>query len=127
MRLRALELTIALTSTVALGASAQGNLPDLAGTWQAETPEGVQRLVVRADSSLSFGEELVRWRLTADTVYLALGGDWVGYRYTVHGSTLTLSGGDLLDPLTLRRIGPATPRPEGTEIPPVPDRQPPGR
>jgi hypothetical protein len=98
---------------------------DLSGTWQAETPDGPQTVVVRPDSSASFGEEMIRWRIVADTVFLALGGEWIGYNFTVRGRTLTLSGGDLEEPVELERVGPATPRPEGVPVPPDPISGPP--
>ena len=34
---------------------------------------------------------------------------------------MTLSGGDLTEAITLKRVGPPTPRPESTPIPPDPD------
>jgi len=130
MNLRNTVRTATLTGAIlllALGsAAAQASLPDLSGTWQADTPDGPQTIVVRADSSASFGEEIIRWRAAADTVYLALGGEWIGYNFTLRGRTLTLSGGDLEEPIELRRVGPPSPRPEGVPVPPNPDSIPPG-
>ena len=74
---------------------AQSRAPDLTGTWEAESPDGPVTIIVRPDSSASFGEEIVRWRVAADTVYLAIGGEWLAYNFALHGGTLTLSGGDL--------------------------------
>jgi hypothetical protein len=113
-------LVAAAFMTVPCVASAQA--ADLTGTWQADTPDGPQRIVVRSDSSASFGEEVIRWSVAADTVYLAFGDEWVGYHYVLRGRGLTLSGGDLLDPIQLRRIGPPTPLPEGAVIPAAPRR-----
>ena len=93
---------------------------DLSGTWQAETPDGPQTVVVRPDSSASFGGDMIRWRVVADTVFLALGGEWIGYNFTVRGRTLKLSGGDLEETVELQRVGPPTPRPEGIPVPPDP-------
>jgi hypothetical protein len=101
--------------------------PPLTGTWQAETPDGPQTIVVRADSSASFGEETIRWRAASDTVYLALGGEWIGYNFVVRNGTLTLSGGDLEEPIELQRVGPPTPRPEGVPVPLDPDSTPPSQ
>jgi hypothetical protein len=84
--------------------SAQSSLPNLTGTWEADTPEGPQRLVVGSDSIVRLGTDSVQWRQTPDSVFLLLGGEWVGYRYVLREPTLTLSGGDLLDPLVLRRV-----------------------
>lgn len=105
--MRTAILTLAaLALAGAIPVAAQSTLPDLTGTWQADTPEGPQRLVVRGDSVVQFGQDSVSWRQTADSVFLLLGGEWIGYHYVVRGSTLTLSGGDLIDPIVLRRIAP---------------------
>lgn len=130
MKLRNLIPTVPLVIAILLVASspvvAQTALPDLTGAWQAETPDGPQTIVVRPDSSASFGPEIIRWRVVPDTIYLALGGEWVGYNFTLRGRTLTLFGGDLEEPIELRRVGPPTPRPEGVPVPPNPDSIPPG-
>jgi hypothetical protein len=54
---------------------------------------------------------------------LTLGdGVWMVYRLAVAGDKLTISGGDLEKPVTLRRLGPATTRPDTLAIPePPPD------
>lgn len=96
------------------------SIGDFTGIWRAETPDGPQEIIVRPDSSASFGEEIVRWRLEADSVHLAIGGEWMVYNFVIRRNTLTLSGGDLEDPMDLQRIGPPTPRPEGVEVPPAP-------
>lgn len=94
--------------------------PDISGTWEVDTPEGPQTVVVRQDSSASFGEEIVRWRMIADTIFIAFGDEWVGYNYLLHGRTLTLSGGDLEEPYDLKRIGPPSALPDGVAVPPAP-------
>ena len=100
--------------------SQSGNLPDITGTWHVETPDGPQTVVVRPDSSASFGDEMIRWRVVADTVFLAFGDEWIGYNFALSGRTLTLSGGDLEEPYDLKRVGPPKPLPEGMEVPPAP-------
>ncbi len=100
--------------------TAQTELPDLSGTWRVETPDGPQEIVIRPDSSASFGEDIVRWRLEPDSIHLALGDEWMVYAVKVQGNHLILSGGDLEEPMDLERIGPATPRKEGVEVPPAP-------
>jgi hypothetical protein len=125
-----LRLGLALLTTLMPAAIARAQtsappqlVPDLAGTWRAETVEGPQTVIVRSDSSASFGDEIVRWRATADTVYLALGGEWVGYHFVLRGRTLVLSGGDLEDPVRLEHVGPPTPRPAGIPVPPPPSER----
>ena len=120
------SITLALFAALAASTSAQGtgtrSLPDLTGTWEAETPDGPQQVIVRGDSTASFGDEIIHWSVTADTVFLAFGDEWIGYNYVLRGRTLTLSGGDLLDPQDLIRVGPPTPLPEGAVVPPAPRR-----
>jgi hypothetical protein len=79
---------------------------DLTGSWQAETPEGPQVIVVRDDFTASFGEETVELRIVADTIFVLFGDEWLGYNFEIEGNTLTLSGGDLIDPVILVRVGP---------------------
>ncbi len=88
---------------VPFGLAAQ-DAPDIAGSWQADTPDGPQTVVVRSDSTASFGEETVRWRIAADTIFIQFGDEWVGYNFVLEGNSLTLSGGDLMDPITLKRV-----------------------
>ena len=62
----------------------------------------------------------MRWRLEADSIHLAFGDEWMVYKFDLRRDKLTLSGGDLEDPVELERVGPATPRPQGIEVPPAP-------
>ncbi|HEX9729820.1 MAG TPA: hypothetical protein VGA37_15085 [Gemmatimonadales bacterium] len=114
------RLVVAVSVLSAVPTLAQQRPPDLTGTWRAETADGPQTIVVRGDSSASFGDETVRWRLVADSIFVALGDEWLVYNYELRRRTLTLSGGDLVDPIALRRIGPPTPLPAGVSVPPPP-------
>lgn len=101
--------------------------PAILGTWQADLKDQNRKdaprtVIVRADSSASYGTETVRWRLKADSIMLALGGEWVTYRLQVKGKRLTLSGGDLAKPVSLSLVGPPTPRPDSIPVPPDPDQ-----
>ncbi len=111
------------------GAAQSANGGTLAGTWQLEKGKvesnGPRSVVIRADSSASWGKETVRWRLKGDSIRIALGGEWETYRLRVRGDRLTLSGGDLSEAITLRRVGPPTPRPANVPSPPDPDTAPP--
>ena len=121
MTIRVPVLTAAAVILAPLPLAGQGSsTPDISGTWQVDTPEGPQTVVVRGDSSASFGDEIVRWRMIADTIFIAFGDEWVGYNYVLRGRTLTLSGGDLEEPYDLKRLGPPLPLPEGVEVPPAP-------
>lgn len=105
--------------------------PDIFGTWDARlpasaaksNPNAVARVVIRPDSSASYGKQTVRWRLKPDSIMIALGGEWVTYRARIRKGTLTLSGGDLTEPITLKRVGPASPRPASVPVPPDPETE----
>ena len=100
----------------------------LSGLWQLEKgkvkSDGPKTVMIRADSSASWGKETVRWRLKPGQIMIALGGEWETYKLKLKGDRLTLSGGDLSDAITLKKVGPATPRPANVPIPPDPDTQP---
>jgi hypothetical protein len=117
--MRILLLAVLAASTLTGSAGAQ-RAPKLDGTWRAKTPDGPQTVIVRPDSSASFGDETVRWRIVADSIFIALGDEWTVYNFVVRGRKLTLSGGDLEDPIELERIGPPTPRPDSVAVPPAP-------
>jgi hypothetical protein len=97
------------------------------GTWKFDlkqgTKSGPRTVIVRADSSASYGAETVRWRIVGDSLALALGGEWVNYRLKVKGKRLTLSGGDLTEPVSFELVGPPTPRPDTVPMPPDPDTE----
>lgn len=106
----------------ALSAQARGTAR-LEGKWEAHTDDGPRLIMVRPDSSAQFGEQVARWRLVGDSVWFTLGdGVWNVYGLKVAGDKLTISGGDLDKPVTLRRVGPATVRPDTLKVPdPPPD------
>ncbi len=130
MTVRSLLATLSLTlglagaSPASVAAQKSPAADPLLGTWEAKTKEGVHTVVIRSDSSASYGEETVRWRIQKDVIWLALGGEWVDYRMKLRGKSLTLSGGDLTEPITLTKIGPPSPRATGVAVPPDPDAVP---
>jgi len=110
-----------------LAQSAGAGAPPILGTWQADLKDQKRTdaprvVVVRADSSASYGTETVRWRLKPDSIMLALGGEWVTYRLQLKGQRLTLSGGDLTKPVSLTKVGAPTARPDSIPVPPDPDQ-----
>ena len=118
----------ALLLLASAAAPLQGQTPNgttLSGLWQLEKgkvkSDGPKTVMIRADSSASWGKETVRWRLKEDQIMIALGGEWETYKLKLKGNRLTLSGGDLTDPITLKRVGPATPRPANVAVPPDPE------
>ncbi|HEX4633474.1 MAG TPA: hypothetical protein VH163_06575 [Gemmatimonadales bacterium] len=93
----------------------------LEGRWEAKVSDGLHYVMVRADSSAQFGEQVARWRVVGDSIWFTLGdGAWQVYGLKMAGDKLTLSGGDLDQPVTLRRVGPATARPAGLAVPEAP-------
>lgn len=109
-------------AAIARGASGQAvRHPHLEGQWEAKVSDGLHYVMVRADSSAQFGEQVARWRLVGDSLWFTLGdGAWQVYGMKAAGDRLTLSGGDLDKPVTLRRVGPPTPRPPGLVVPEAP-------
>ncbi|MFN8651041.1 MAG: hypothetical protein U0133_03960 [Gemmatimonadales bacterium] len=127
MRTLLSTLSLLLLVLVARPLAAQTSAPAILGTWQADLKDAKRKdaprtVIVRSDSSASYGTETVRWRLKPDSIMLALGGEWVTYRLQLKGVKLTLSGGDLTKPVTLTKIGAPTPRPDSVPIPPDPDK-----
>ena len=96
--------------------------PSLEGRWEARGPDdAIRHILVRGDSSAQFGEDVARWRVVGDSMWLTLGdGVWMVYQLALKGAKLTLSGGDLEKPVTLRRVGTATRRPDELKVPEPP-------
>lgn len=109
-------------------ATAAAQQSAILGTWKFDLKQGPKKqgprtVIVRADSSASYGDETVRWRMVGDSLALALGGEWVNYHLKLRGKRLTLSGGDLNEPVNFDLLGPPTPRPDTIPIPPDPDTE----
>lgn len=124
-----LGLGLLVTMGVMTGAAQEPSGTSLSGLWQLEKgkvkSDGPKTVMIRSDSSASWGKETVRWRLRPGEIMIALGGEWEIYKLKLKGARMTLSGGDLTEAITLRKVGPATPRPPGVPLPPDPDREPP--
>ena len=122
--LRAVRSLLVLIA-VLLPATLQGQEASVEGTWKVDakldTRGGPREVIIRADSSATWGKETSRWRLKDDSIMVAIGGEWETYKLDVNKTRLTISGGDLQKPITLKRVGPATPRPTGVAVPPDPD------
>lgn len=120
---RALLATALLLPASLLAQSSRA--PEITGTWRvrtgADVKEGPREVIIRADSSASWGRETVRWRRVDNKIWIAIGGEWEIYDLRLRPRDLTLSGGDLTKSVTLQRVGPATPRPANISIPPDPD------
>jgi hypothetical protein len=123
-----------VVTTALLGLSVQLTAQGVSGTtlsglWQLDKgkvkADGPKTVMIRTDSSASWGKETVRWRLKPDRgeIMIALGGEWEIYNIKLKsgGTHLELSGGDLTEKITLKKVGPATPRPASVPLPPDPD------
>ena len=98
---------------------------DVTGTWRVksgkEVKNGPREVIIRTDSSASWGKETVRWRLKGDkAISILIGGEWETYDLKAKANSLTLSGGDLEKAVTLQKVGPPTPLPAGARIPNAP-------
>jgi hypothetical protein len=116
-----------VAAAMALPTAAQAQKPiDITGTWKvaagADTKNGPREVVIRADSSASWGKETVRWRLKGNQISIVLGGEWETHKLKLKDNAMTLSEGGLDKPVTLKRVGPATPLPPGARIPADPDQ-----
>ncbi len=127
VRQLALAIGLMVTAVEVLSGQAKGSKPPtgVSGVWQLEKgkikADGPATVIIRPDSSASWGKETVRWRLRADQIMIALGGEWEIYKLKLSRDRMTLSGGDLTEAITLKRVGPPTPRPDSVAIPPDPD------
>src|SRR5256885_10187274 len=93
----------------------------LEGKWQAKAEDEIRDIMVRSDSSAQFGDQVARWRVVGDSLWITLGdGVWQVYGMKLGGDKLTLSGGDLEKPVTMRRGGPPPPRGPAPAAPPPP-------
>ena len=112
---------VVIGMSVLAGVAASQARVRLDGTWQARTGDEIRHIVVRGDSSAQFGEDVARWRVVGDSLWITLGdGVWQVYGMTLAADKLTISGGDLEKPVTLRRVGPPTARADSLAIPEAP-------
>src|SRR5258706_13598532 len=83
------------------------------GNWQARAGDEIRHIMVRSDSSAQFGEEVARWRVVGDSLWITLGdGVWQVYGMKLADDKPTISGGDLEKPVTLRLVRPPVPPPD---------------
>src|SRR2546423_12217982 len=98
----ALILLAGLGSGLAAQTAPSLHRSHLEGKWQAKTADEIRNIMVRADSSAQFGEQVARWRIVGDSLWLALGGGvWQGYGVKVEAGQLTLAGGGPEKPETV--------------------------
>src|SRR5436309_13599116 len=120
-RSAALLLLLGLGLLPRLAAQTAPRHARLEGKWQAKAEDEIRNIMVRSDSSAQFGDQVARWRVVGDSLWITLGdGVWQVYGMALRSDQLTLSGGDLEKPVTLKRVGPPTPRPDSLVVPKPP-------
>src|SRR5947199_10091504 len=108
-----LVLLVGLGSRLAAQTAPSLHRSHLEGKWQAKTDDEIRNIMVRGDSSAQFGDQVARWRMAGDSLWLTLGdGVWQVYGMKLDGDKLTLSGGDLAKPVTLRPVRQPIARPD---------------
>jgi hypothetical protein len=116
MVVKYLLVPLALLIPAALPAQQSG----ITGSWVAKvkSKDGPQQVIIRPDSSASWGKETVRWRRPSATeIKILLGGEWETYTIELKGDKMKLSGEELDEPVTLKRVGPPSARPDSVLIP----------
>src|SRR5207302_10321227 len=104
-----------------LAAQTAARRAHLEGKWQAKAEDEIRNVMVRSDSSAQFGDQMARWRVVGDSLWITLGdGVWQVYGMKLDGDKLTLSGGDLEKPVALRRGGAPAGRAGSVASPPPP-------
>src|SRR2546425_9927835 len=90
-----LALGVLATLTSGLGAQTAPHRPRLEGTWQAKTEDEIRNITVRSDSSAQFGDQVARWRVGADSLWITVGdGGWQGDGMQPPRGKPASSGGD---------------------------------
>jgi hypothetical protein len=92
---------------LAFGSWASAQQSSLVGTWVGKVQGfGVEmKLVLNADGSADYEGVLGKWRVQGNKLLLTEEGETVAYNFSLQGSQLTLSGGDLMAPMVLTRTG----------------------
>jgi hypothetical protein len=77
----------------------------LSGRWRATIPGGTLELLLEASGRFSLGSHRGRWLHDAGVLSLTTdAGEVIAYAAEMDGETLSLSGGDLEEPLQLQKI-----------------------
>src|SRR3989442_6485927 len=92
---------LALVATTR-GAAQTARHTRLEGDWLARAGDELRHIMVRGDSSAQFCDQVARWRVVGDSVWITLGdGVWQVYRIVLRSDPLTLSGGAPAQPVRL--------------------------
>ena len=103
MQIRAFWLVVLFLTFSSWASAMQSS--NLVGTWVGKVQGyGVEmRFVLNADGSAELEGVIGGWRVQGSRLLLTQEGETVAYNFTLRGSTLTLSGGDLMAPMVMTR------------------------
>ena len=91
----------------------------LVGTWTGGEPGAPMQLQLKADGTGIFADSPLTWKLQGGKLVITEEGETTLYEFTLKGSTLTVSGGDLDEPMVFTRGGaaPKAPMPPASQAP----------
>jgi len=101
-----------------LGASPTNAQPSspLVGAWKGEFQGFPVQMTLKADGTGEFTGDLIRWRVQGPSLIITdEEGEATRYGFEIQGSQLTLSGGDLMGPMTFNRAGGPAASPSSSE------------
>jgi hypothetical protein len=96
-------LTLSFSSYAQIGAKAQQN--GLTGIWQNNDFGYQMTLILQANNTGEFDGESIQYKVIGSTLNVTQSGLTNQYNYTLSGNSLTLSGGDIEQPITFTRAG----------------------
>src|SRR5467141_2112409 len=83
-----------------LAAQTPARRAHLEGKWQAKAEDEIRNIMVRSDSSAQFGDQMARWRVVGDSLWITLGdGVWQVYGMNPNAASRRWWGGDLGRPV----------------------------
>jgi len=87
--------------------SGGGGSPAVVGTWQVQNTSGTFTLVLDANGSGKFNNDKIRWQFNQGVLTLSWeNGTTYMYNTSLAGDTLSVSGGNLSQPILFHRLGP---------------------
>ena len=98
-------LTVSMT-TLAAGQARSAKSANIAGVWEAKTPDGASMLLLNADGSGEFNGKELRWTFNQNILSLSFQGDATYmYETKLTGNSLTVNSADLPQLLHFTRSG----------------------
>ncbi|MBL7859135.1 MAG: hypothetical protein JNM57_15690 [Cyclobacteriaceae bacterium] len=94
---------ISIAALAQLGAKTQGT--KIYGTWQNNSFGYQMTLILNTDGSGEFDGEVIKFSTQANTLSITQSGTKTNYSFNLQNNSLTVSGGDLDQPITFIRSG----------------------